>query len=106
MYSRNSAAQLADRVRSLIGGSDRTTIETAALEMMVAEGELRDIVIDETRYPSVGTLGALVAFYGVDAGWLLTGHYSPATHRAVEEEAVSLKTVVSRVLRDVSDLTP
>jgi hypothetical protein len=26
-----------------------------------------------------------VAAYGVDAGWLLTGEYSPSTYRADEE---------------------
>jgi len=66
----------------------------------VAQGDLREIVTYETVYPSVSVLAAIVAHYGVDAGWLLTGEYSPTTHRADEELAEPAATRVSRYLAD------
>ena len=46
-------------------------------------------------------LAAIVAEYGVDAGWLLTGEYSPSTHRAEEEAKEPPKARVARRLDDV-----
>jgi hypothetical protein len=46
-------------------------------------------------------LAAIVAAYGVDAGWLVTGVYSPAIHRADEEVEEPAKTRVARLLDDV-----
>jgi len=99
MFTRVTACQLADRVRSLLGGTDPVTIREAAIALNVAETELWEIVRYDTRYPSVGVLAALVAMYGVDAGWLLTGTYSPATHRASEEAAETPRSAVARLLR-------
>ena len=100
VYSRSTAAQLATRVRSLLGATDRFALRHAAEELGVAEGDLREIVTYETVYPSVSVLAAIVAYYGVDAGWLLTGQYSPSTHRADEELGESPKSRVRRYLAD------
>ncbi len=102
MYSRIAAAQLASRVRSLLGATDRLTLRRAAEELGVAEGDLREIVTYETVYPAVSALAAIVALYGVDAGWLLTGEYTPSTHRADEELGESPKVRVARYLADDS----
>lgn len=99
MYSRTSASELATRVRSLLGATASATLQETSLELGVSEGELREIVQDETRYPSVVVLAALVATHGVDAGWLLTGSYSPATHRATEEADTPPRIAVARLLR-------
>lgn len=102
MYSRSTAAQLAARVRSLLGATDSLALHRAAEELGVAEGDLREIVTYETVYPAVSALAAIVAYYGVDAGWLLTGNYSPSTHRADEELGESPKSRVRRYLSDDS----
>ena len=102
MYSRITAARLASRVRSLLGVTDRLALRRAAGQLGVAEGDLREIVTYETVYPAVSALAAIVALYGVDAGWLLTGEYTPSTHRAEEEMGESPKVRVARYLADDS----
>ena len=102
MYSRITAARLASRVRSLLGVTDRLALRRAAEQLGVAEGDLREIVTYETVYPAVSALAAIVAVYGVDAGWLLTGEYTPSTHRAEEEMGESPKVRVARYLADDS----
>lgn len=98
MYSRQKASELAARVRSIIGSADRLTTLRVARDLGVAEGDLREIVVYETPYPSVAVLAAVVAEYGVDAGWLLTGDYSPARHRADEELEAPAETRVAHLL--------
>jgi len=96
MYSRKSAAELAARVKSLIGPVDRATIQHVARDLGVQAGDLREIIEYQTVYPSVVVLAAIVDAYGVDAGWLLTGQYSPTTHRAEEELEAPGRLRVSR----------
>ena len=101
MYSRTAAAQLAARVRSLIGPQNASSLTSVSSDLGVAEGDLREIVMHETRYPSASVLAAIVAFHGVDAGWLLTGNYSPPLHRATAADEGRPKTVVAQLLREV-----
>jgi hypothetical protein len=103
MYSsRQNAAALAARVRSLVGPRDRDSTRRLASELGVHQAELREILDYETPYPSAAVLAALVAAYGVDAGWLLTGEYSPATHRAEEEVGEPAGARVARQLDDIA----
>ena len=102
MYTRMTAADLAARVRSLIGGDGPSQVHEAALELGVSERDLVEIVKYETRYPASSVLAALVAYHGVDAGWLLTGEYSPSLHRATAEATETSRSVVDQLLRDVS----
>jgi hypothetical protein len=108
MFTRTSASQLAARVRSLLGATDAdaSTLHEAADSLGVHVGDLREIVQYETVYPSVVVLAAIVATYGVDAGWLLTGTYSPARHRASEEAAEPASAAVARALRDDEQQPP
>jgi len=98
MYTRKSAAELAARVKSLVGPVDPAMIQRVAWDLGVQAGDLREIVEYQTPYPSVVVLAAIVDAYGVDAGWLLTGQYSPSTHRAEEEFEASGRWRVSRLL--------
>ena len=100
MYSRANAASLAARIRSLVGPTDRESVRRLACDLGVYEGELREIFEYLTPYPSTSVLAAIVAVYGVDAGWLLTGEYSPSAHRAEEEAEVPPKSRVTRFLED------
>ena len=101
MYNRKQASQLAARVRSLLGNPDRATVLLRAIDLDVPVGDLREIVEHETQYPSVAVLARLVAEYGVDAGWLLTGEYSPSLHRAAEEFAEPAKSRVAKLLGEL-----
>jgi transcriptional regulator with XRE-family HTH domain len=102
MYNRSNAALLAARIRSIVGPTDRDSLRALARDLGVESGELREILEYATPYPSVSVLAAIVAVYGVDAGWLLTGEYSPATHRAQEEFDEPPKARVAVFLDDVS----
>jgi transcriptional regulator with XRE-family HTH domain len=101
MYSRPNAASLAARIRSLVGLTDRDALRRLACDLGVHDGELREILEYHTPYPSTSVLAAIVAAYGVDAGWLLTGEYSPSTHRAEEEADEPPKSRVTRSLGDL-----
>jgi hypothetical protein len=101
MYSRPNAASLAARIRSLVGPTDRDSLSRIACDLGVHDSELREILDYQTPYPSASVLAAIVAVYGVDAGWLLTGEYSPSTHRAEEETDEPPKARVARVLDDL-----
>ena len=103
MYTRITASQLAARVRSIVGQPNNSELQVVAADLGVAAGDLREIIEFETRYPSLPVLGALVANYGVDASWLLTGDYSPATHRADEELGETPTRRVERHIRRLDD---
>ena len=79
MYSRPNAASLAARIRSLVGPTDRDSLRRLACDLGVHDTELREILEYQTPYPSASVLAAVVAAYGVDAGWLLTAEYRPST---------------------------
>ena len=103
MYTRITASQLAVRVRSLVGQPNASELLVVAADLRVAVGDLREIIEYETRYPSLSVLASLVAYYGVDASWLLTGDYSPATHRADEELGETPARRVERHFRELDD---
>lgn len=103
MYSRPNAASLAARIRSLVGPTDHESVRQLACDLGVQDGELREILEFRTPYPSTSVLAAIVAMYGVDAGWLLTGEYSPSAHRAEEEAEVPPKSRVARFLDNMSE---
>lgn len=105
LLSRTKASQLAGRVRSLLGPLEGADLVAAATELGVTAGDLREIVVHQTPYPSTAVLASIVAAKGVDAGWLLTGEYSPATHRAAEEDGSSPASRVTRLLRDAEETT-
>jgi len=106
MYSRPNAASLAARIRSLVGPTDRDSVRRLAGDLGVHDSELHEIFEYQTPYPSAAVLAAIVATYGVDAGWLLTGEYSPSTHRAEEEAEEPPKSRVTRFLADLQSPRP
>ena len=106
MYSRPNAASLAARIRSLVGPTDRDSLRRLAGDLGVHDGELREILEYHTPYPSTAVLAAIVAAYGVDAGWLLTGEYTPSTHRAEEEAEEPPKSRVTRLLEGLQPPEP
>lgn len=73
-------AEIAARIRGLIGGRD-ASIGAAALRLRVDETALRMSLDEISPYPTIDVVAAVVRDYGVDPTWLLTGMYNRATHR-------------------------
>ena len=91
-------AAIAARIRGLLSGQDGADPAAAALRLGVDEVGLR-MSIDETApNPTIDVVARIVAAYGVDPTWLLTGEYDAATHRPVLEETRSAEQAVSRLM--------
>lgn len=79
--------ELAIRVQGLLQARFKGDLRAAARELKVDPEELGRIVEDETEYPRLDVLSALVRYFGVDACWLVTGEYDWRAHlRLLEEE--------------------
>lgn len=89
---------IAARIRGLIAGQDAGDPAAAALRLNVDEIGLRMSIDELAPNPTVDVIAALVANYGVDPSWLLTGDYDSATHRGILEERESVEQVVSRLM--------
>ena len=82
-----NAKNLAHRVQGLLQARFRGDLVAAARALGIDADDLRQIVEDETDYPRLDVLSALVRYFGVDACWLVTGEYEWRAHlRVLEEE--------------------
>jgi electron transfer flavoprotein alpha/beta subunit len=77
-------AAIAARIRGLIAGQAESLEATARL-LGVDEIALRISLDELAPYPTVEVIAAVVAKYGVDPCWLLTGEYNSEVHRAMLE---------------------
>jgi hypothetical protein len=70
----------------------------------LTEGELRAVLAPERALIDAGALIDLITevirHYGVDANWLLTGEYDPATHRELDEQGKLSGFEVRRLLAE------
>lgn len=73
--------RIAERVRGLLSGQDGGNAAATARRLGVEELALRMTIDDVSPHPVIDVLVAVIARYGVDPTWLLTGEYDPATHR-------------------------
>jgi hypothetical protein len=89
---------IASRIRGLISGQDGGDPAIAAVRLRVDEVGLRMSIDEMAPNPTVDVIAALVATYGVDPCWLLTGDYDSATHRGILEERENVEQVVSRLM--------
>jgi hypothetical protein len=71
---------LASRVAGLLQGKFKGDLVAAARELDVDPDQLREIVDDQTEQPHLEVLSRLVAYFGVDVCWLLTGEYDWQAH--------------------------
>lgn len=72
-------------MRGLVAGQDAGDTAATARRLDVEELALR-MTIDETSpHPVIDVLTAVIAHYGVDPTWLLTGDYDAGTHRAAAD---------------------
>lgn len=96
---------IAERLRALLDTeheddwdrlADRLGVNVLALHMSLDE---------IAPQPTVDVIAAVVAAYGVDPNWLLTGAYSSETHRsAAEQDRESVRRTIEALTdRDVRD---
>jgi hypothetical protein len=97
--SPGSQAAIAARIRGLIGGQDQGLIEATARRLDVSEVSLR-VSLDEIQpHPTLEVIVAVIAHYGVDPSWLVSGEYDGATHRkALDEEASRSRDEVAKLV--------
>jgi hypothetical protein len=84
--------EIAARVRGLLGGQDSGDAAATARRLDVEELALRMTIDEDSPHPVVDVLVAVIAAYGVDPSWLLTGDYDAQTHRRAldgDRQAVS-----------------
>lgn len=75
---------IAARLRGLIAGQEHGDLGAVAARLGVDEVSLRMSIDQESPYPTLDVLSAVVSAYGVDPTWLITGDYNPSTHRISE----------------------
>src|SRR6188508_2342095 len=80
--------QVAARLRELIGGLDAERVTMAAERLRIDELTLRRSIEETSPHPTLEVMVAVIREFGVDPTWLLTGDYSPASHRRAMEEGV------------------
>jgi hypothetical protein len=95
--------EIAARIRGLIAGQEGGHPALIAERLEVDEVGLRMSIDELAPNPTVDVIAAVVAAYGVDPCWLLTGEYDPATHRALPEDRHSAALAVSRLMMPVAE---
>ena len=91
--------QIAERIRALVGGLDAASIAAAAERVRVEASALRAAIDEETPYPTLEVLGAVVRAYGVDPNWLITGAYDAGIHRqALEAEPAAIEVLLQGII--------
>jgi hypothetical protein len=80
-----SRKAIATRLRGLLAGQDGGDIAATARRLNVEEVSLRMSIDEDSPYPTLDVLAAVVAQYGVDPSFIVTGQYNGASHRVVLE---------------------
>ena len=93
---------IAARIRGLLAGQDAGDPAVAAQRLGVDEIGLRMSIDELAPNPTIDVIGAVVASYGVDPVWLLTGEYDPAIHRNLLEERQPVSHIVSRLMQSIA----
>ena len=98
---------VAARLRALLAGQDDQDLAATAQRLGVEEVSLRMSIDEDAPYPTLDVLIAIVATYGVDPKWLLTGEYDAATHRRVlDADARVVGQVLERMATDSAPAKP
>lgn len=85
---------IANRLRGLIGGQDQGDLGAVASRLGIDEVSLRMSIDPLAPYPTLDVLAAIVAHYGVDPTWLITGDYNSGSHRtAVESDGKAVESM-------------
>jgi hypothetical protein len=95
----SSRHDIAERLRQLLACHGSSTAESAALLLGVDEVEVRISLDELAPYPTIGVLSAVVAHFGVDPTFLLTGVYDRDTHwLSLEGGSAAAKALLTRLM--------
>jgi electron transfer flavoprotein alpha/beta subunit len=95
-------AAIAARIRGLIAGQAES-LEAMARLLGVDEVALRISLDELAPYPTIEVIAAVVAKYGVDPCWLLTGEYNAEVHRAMlDSRTDELPAAITRLVESPS----
>ena len=98
---------VAARLRALLAGQDGQDLALTAERLGVEEVSLRMSIDPDAPYPTLDVLIAVVATYGVDPKWLISGEYDAATHRRVlDADARVVGEVLQRMATDGAPMKP
>src|SRR5688572_14659214 len=98
---------VATRLRALLAGQDDQDLAATAQRLGVEEVSLRMSIDEDAPYPTLDVLIAIVATYGVDPKWLISGEYDAATHRRVlDADARVVGEVLQRMATDNAPTKP
>jgi hypothetical protein len=90
---------IAFRIRALIGAERLADVGDVASSLGIDEVSLRMSIDELAPYPTVDVIAAVVAHFGIDPTWLLSGDYDPATHRSTGDAAdASLQDVIRGIV--------
>ncbi|HEY4213046.1 MAG TPA: hypothetical protein VGM84_16315 [Steroidobacteraceae bacterium] len=99
---------IAARVRELLAIQHPQEIIELARRLNVSELSLRMTIDDLSPHPTIEVLSAVVAHYGADPAWVLTGVYDSGQHRRALEGTNATITEAVRELsapRDTPSIT-
>jgi hypothetical protein len=86
---------IAARVREILAIDSPGDVAELARRLNVSELSLRMTIDDLSPHPTIEVLSAVVAHFGVDPSWVLTGVYDAAKHRAsLEATSAGLSTTI------------
>lgn len=74
---------LAERIRSLVSSLGDGTLDGVAGVLQVPVMSLRTSIDEQSPHPTLEVVLAVIDYFAVDPGWLLTGEYSAHTHRSL-----------------------
>src|SRR2546423_4055702 len=89
---------IAARLRGIIAGQDRNDLAETARRLHVDEVSLRMSIDESSPYPTLDVIASVVAYYAVDATYLITGQYDGATHRHTLSDPDSVLVVVNEIV--------
>jgi hypothetical protein len=95
---------VAARVRALLAGQDDGQLGETARRLGVEDLALRITVDERSPHPVLDVLTAIIACYGVDPSWLLTGQYDMITHRsALAGDRRAVSRAVEKIAETVAE---
>jgi hypothetical protein len=93
---------IASRIRALLRTQDQTALAALAERLKLPVAALRAAVDALAPMPGVDVLAAIVAEYGVDPSWLVTGEYDLTVHRSVlDREPNEIAEEIRALLRHI-----
>ncbi len=83
-------AAIAHRLRDFLSRQPGFCVSGFAVAAGISDHELRAVLAPERALVNpallIDVIAEVVRRFGIDANWILTGEYNPATHRALAEK--------------------